>query len=86
VEEGLALALDDAFLALVVICLGISLDLVMVFYYYVIIISSSSVLCSELGGKYKGIHPHHSFHHCYLLHLIDQGFAKRSIRAYTLLA
>ena len=45
VEEGLALALDDAFLALVVICLGISLDLGMVFYYYAIIISSSSVLC-----------------------------------------
>jgi hypothetical protein len=35
------LALDDAFLALVVICL----DLCMVFYYYAIIISSSSILC-----------------------------------------
>jgi hypothetical protein len=45
VEEGLELALDDAFLALVVICLGISLDPGMVFYYYAIIISSSSVLC-----------------------------------------
>ena len=44
-EEGLALALDDAFLALVVTCLGISLDLGMVFYYYAIIISSSNVLC-----------------------------------------
>jgi hypothetical protein len=39
------LALDDAFLALVVICLGISHDLGMIFYYYTIIISSSSVLC-----------------------------------------
>ena len=44
-EESLALALDDAFLALVVICLGISLDLAMFFYYYAIIISSSNVLC-----------------------------------------
>jgi hypothetical protein len=39
------LALDDASLALVVICLGNSLDLGMVFYYYDIILSSSSVLC-----------------------------------------
>jgi hypothetical protein len=63
------LALDDVFLSLVVDYLGISLDLGMVFYYYAIIFSSQVLLCWELGGKYKGIHPHHSIHH-FMLHLI----------------
>jgi hypothetical protein len=38
VEEGLALSLDDAFLDLVVIFLGIYFDLGTFFYYYSIII------------------------------------------------
>ena len=42
---GLELALDDAFLALPVIYLGISLDLGMVFYYYAIIFQVQVLLC-----------------------------------------
>jgi hypothetical protein len=78
--------LDDVFLALMVDCLGISLNIGMVFYYYAIIFSIQVFLCYELGGKYKGIHPHHSLHHFFFISFIIQEFAKRSIRAYTLLA
>jgi hypothetical protein len=39
------LALDDVFLSLVVDCLGISLDLGMVFYYYAIVFQSQVLLC-----------------------------------------
>ena len=44
-EEGLDLALDDAFLALVVNCLSISLDLSMVFTLLLSFYSSQVVLC-----------------------------------------
>ena len=46
-----ALALEGYFLALVVDCLGISLDLGMVFYYYAIIFSSSSIVM--LGARWE---------------------------------
>jgi hypothetical protein len=58
-----SLDLDDAFLALMVGCLSISLDLVMVFTLLLSFYSNQVLLCYELGGKYKGIHPHHSIHH-----------------------
>jgi hypothetical protein len=45
VGGSLTLALDDAFLALMVDFLGISLDLGMVFYYYGIIFSIQVLLC-----------------------------------------
>jgi hypothetical protein len=45
VVGSLALSLDDVFLAFMVDCLGISLDLGMVFYYYAIIFSSQVLLC-----------------------------------------
>jgi hypothetical protein len=44
-EEGLSLVLDDACLAHVVIYLGISLDLGMVFYYYAIIFQVQVFFC-----------------------------------------
>ena len=46
-----ALALEGYFLALVVDCLGISLDLGMVFYYYAIIFFKSSIVM--LGAWYE---------------------------------
>jgi hypothetical protein len=57
-----ALALEGYFLALVVDCLSISLDLGMVLTLLLSFYSSQALLCLELGGKYKGIHPHHSLH------------------------
>ena len=39
-----ALALDDVFLDFMVDCLGISLDLAMVFYYYAIIFFKSRIV------------------------------------------
>ena len=46
-----ALALEGYFLALLVNCLGISLDLGMFFYYYSIILSSSSIVM--LGSRWE---------------------------------
>jgi hypothetical protein len=63
VDGSLALALDDVFIALMVDCLSISLDLGMVFTLLLSFSSSQVLLCKELGGKYKGIHPHHNLHH-----------------------
>jgi hypothetical protein len=51
VDGSLALALDDVFLALMVDCLGISLDLGMVFYYYAIIFFKSSIVM--LGSRWE---------------------------------
>jgi hypothetical protein len=45
------LALEGYFLALVVDCLGISIDLGMVFYYYAIIFSISSI--AMLGSRWE---------------------------------
>jgi hypothetical protein len=45
-----------------VVCLSFFLELVS-FLHCAIIIVQVKVILLEHGGKYKGIHPHHSLHH-----------------------
>jgi hypothetical protein len=65
VDGSDALSLEGYSLTIVVVCLRFFLELVR-FYIVVIIYFSSQGCLIELGGKYKGIHPHLSLHHVML--------------------
>jgi hypothetical protein len=47
----------------VVVCLSFFLELVRLFYIVLSFVIQVKVILLELGGKYKGIHPHLSLHH-----------------------
>ena len=68
VDGSDALALEGFSLAFMVVCLSFFLELVS-FLHCAIIIVQVKVILLEHGGKYKGIHPHHSLHH-FMFHVI----------------
>jgi hypothetical protein len=67
VDGSDALALEGFALAFMVVCLRFFLELVSFFYIVLSFIAQIKVNLLELGGKYKGIHPHHSIHHFMLI-------------------
>jgi hypothetical protein len=75
VGVGDALALEESYFAIVV-CFSIFLELVRILLCVIICYSSQGYF-PELGGKYKGIHPHLSLHHFMLKYfLFNKGLLR----------
>jgi hypothetical protein len=79
--------LDECFLTVMVDYLNMFLDFGMVFYSYAIILFQVKDCCDRMYvGSIREYTPTIVFIILCFMLLVKQGFSKRSIRAYTLLA
>jgi hypothetical protein len=76
VDGSDAIDLEGLYIDFLVVCLSFFLELVR-FLHFLYHIFSKSRLLLEIGGKYKGIHPHLSLHHFMLTcYWFNKGFLR----------